>query len=461
MYEEIYVMANAVKRHKKTSFENYTFQALAALELLMSFTFLGYIHIEPISITIAYIPIIIAGCLLGVREATFIGFLFGLSSMYKASASYVMSVDMMFSPFHSGEPLRSLILSVGVRTLYGFLIGAAFELARRSRFNTFGRIVIAALATKLQAVLVYTAMDIMFPQLGYSFRDALGLGFKDLLIALFCVLITEGCYRLYNSRLVNKYRYCIDKAVKNPYMTSKVNLIFFIFEIFIFIMTVAATVYFSQRTSYMLERHGLVLSTNVNNDLLHLQVQFMIAAITLNYFAVLLLMCIYRYMSYREYVGELDALTEIMGRRMFMQYCSRQLSENPESVWFLFIDVDYFKSINDTYGHPTGDKVLKGIAIRLKNLLSEYGMVGRVGGDEFAAFLDRDISKEELGRRLDGFLADIADILEGTDTRVSCSIGARQFMSPDDVNVLMLDTDKALYRAKEQGRACYVIEVER
>ena len=67
--------------------------ALAAIELLMSFTFLGYLHIEPISITFAYIPVEIAARFLGIWQAAAIGAIFGLSSMFKASAYYVMPLD--------------------------------------------------------------------------------------------------------------------------------------------------------------------------------------------------------------------------------------------------------------------------------------------------------------------------------------------------------------------------------
>ena len=71
----------------KKSFERYLFGALVALELLMSFTFLGYIHIPPISITIAYIPVMIAACLLGPGRAVIIGVLFGLGSLMHADGA--------------------------------------------------------------------------------------------------------------------------------------------------------------------------------------------------------------------------------------------------------------------------------------------------------------------------------------------------------------------------------------
>src|SRR5699024_2492756 len=81
-------MKNLSARHRLTDW--YIFIALIAVELLMSFSFLGYFHVEPISITIAYFPVLLAGVLLGPGEATVVGTVFGLTSMWKASASYVI-----------------------------------------------------------------------------------------------------------------------------------------------------------------------------------------------------------------------------------------------------------------------------------------------------------------------------------------------------------------------------------
>ena len=64
-------------------FEHYIFSLLLAVEVIMSFTFLGYVHIPPISITTAYIPIIITACLFGPTEASLAGLLFGLGSLYR------------------------------------------------------------------------------------------------------------------------------------------------------------------------------------------------------------------------------------------------------------------------------------------------------------------------------------------------------------------------------------------
>ena len=81
--------------------DRYLLETLIALELLMSFSFLGYFHVEPISITIAYIPVLIAGALLSPKSSALVGLFFGLASMWKASASYVMPADQLFSPMLS------------------------------------------------------------------------------------------------------------------------------------------------------------------------------------------------------------------------------------------------------------------------------------------------------------------------------------------------------------------------
>ena len=75
-------MTTTWETHK---FEHYIFSLLLAVEVIMSFTFLGYVHIPPISITTAYIPIIITACLFGPAEASLAGLLFGLGSLYKTS----------------------------------------------------------------------------------------------------------------------------------------------------------------------------------------------------------------------------------------------------------------------------------------------------------------------------------------------------------------------------------------
>ena len=83
-------------------------------------------------------------------------------------------------------------------------------------------------------------------------------------------------------------------------------------------------------------------------------------------------------------------------------------------------------------------------------------MSGRIGGDEFAVMLDMNLSPDQLEHLLTQFLRDISGILE--QVTVSCSIGAYRFVFPQELKHLLTETDRVLYQAKENGRACFVME---
>lgn len=442
-------MKTAKKLGNYSCFDHFCFDILIAIELLMSFTFLGYIHLSPISITIAYLPILVAGCLFGPLQSVIMGAIFGVTSMYKASASYVMASDAVFSPFLSGFPVNSLLLSIGTRILFGFLVGMAFVFVKNKKYYRLWIGVISAVAPKIHSLIVYTTMGILFPELDYNYTSAFHLTFNNVIFMIICVVIVELSWIIYYSDTIQRIKFGIN--YNNPYASKKMNLFFIIFEFFIVCMAVFSTIYFYYRQSYMLEWNHIIISKKVAVDLLLLQIQFLISLLALNTISIIFLVFIYKYMSYREYKGEIDELTEIMGRRMFLYHC-----ENVINGWFLFVDADYFKSINDTFGHAVGDKVLREIAMHLQNIFGEDGKVGRLGGDEFAVIIEKSITQQELEQRLEHFLSMISGIL--SEKKVSCSIGAYEFTVKQKVKDLLAETDKVLYEAKKKGRACYVIK---
>ena len=442
-------------------FERYIFGLLLAVELIMSFTFLGYIHIPPISITTAYIPIVICACLFGPGEATAAGLLFGLGSLYKASASYVMAADKIFSPFQSSSPFGSVMLSVGSRVVFGFLLGWLFLMARESEHQRVWKPIIALAAPKLHAVLVYGAMGLFFPEYGFSARSALHLEKNDVVITLACAVIVLGIDRLYNSEYMAKFKQVFNEADAHTYRSRKSSIGLGIVGAFILSMAGFSTVYFSGRMKYMLGVHGVAVTDSIWKDTVHLQVQFLTAMLALDFILMLIILLVYRYLKYREYQGELDYLTGVMGRKRFLNHCtdSQKIHEGLKG-WFLFLDVDYFKSINDRFGHLIGDETLKRFADRLDAAFRPYGAVGRVGGDEFAVLIEQPMSKVEIAALLAQFLQDIAGILRDVseEVTVSCSIGAYRFQFPQEIKHLLTETDRVLYEAKENGRARFVIE---
>jgi diguanylate cyclase (GGDEF)-like protein len=120
----------------------------------------------------------------------------------------------------------------------------------------------------------------------------------------------------------------------------------------------------------------------------------------------------------------------------------------------LLIDLDHFKKVNDTFGHPAGDMVLKHVATVLRNALRQYDILGRIGGEEFAVFLgatDTSTAKH-IARRI---LQDMeeSNIHYGSrKIKITTSIGMTSRHCNVSFEQLYTEADDALYRAKEEGR---------
>jgi diguanylate cyclase (GGDEF)-like protein len=121
----------------------------------------------------------------------------------------------------------------------------------------------------------------------------------------------------------------------------------------------------------------------------------------------------------------------------------------------MFLDLDGFKPVNDTFGHPKGDAVLQAVAKRLCDQLGPNGTVGRLGGDEFAIVIPDAQSRKKVEQLADRIIAAVAEpySVEGTEIRIGVSIGCA--FGPIDgatVDDLILKADLALYQAKDAGR---------
>ena len=125
--------------------------------------------------------------------------------------------------------------------------------------------------------------------------------------------------------------------------------------------------------------------------------------------------------------------------------------------WFLFLDVDNFKQINDSLGHAAGDIALKSVANKLRTFFDGSGVVGRLGGDEFAVMVEQPLSRSEMESRLNRFLESLP--AAEPQGRLSCSIGALCFTFPQEADCLLSETDVLLYQAKEKGKGCYIMKM--
>lgn len=125
-----------------------------------------------------------------------------------------------------------------------------------------------------------------------------------------------------------------------------------------------------------------------------------------------------------------------------------------ENLCFAMIDIDHFKKVNDTYGHPVGDQVLVAVSRLLKQRLRKSDVIGRYGGEEFVVIL-QDCSLEEASRLLEQLRESFAAIcFKVGELTFSCSFscGVASFASHDDLESLCMAADEALYAAKKSGR---------
>lgn len=167
-----------------------------------------------------------------------------------------------------------------------------------------------------------------------------------------------------------------------------------------------------------------------------------------------------------EHLSSVDYLTEVANCRQIKHLMSEELARSQRTdhqFSIIMLDIDHFKSINDKYGHPTGDLVLQTVAKVCKDTVREIDHVGRVGGEEFLIVLpetnafDAGVIAERIRDRIE-FLT-----IGEKGIKVTVSLGVSS--SEIDSNVISLyeTADTALYSAKDNGRNCvmYSLETER
>jgi diguanylate cyclase len=158
----------------------------------------------------------------------------------------------------------------------------------------------------------------------------------------------------------------------------------------------------------------------------------------------------------------IDGMTQLANRAFFDEKLAemirlRERYGDPFSL--LVMDVDNFKDVNDTHGHPGGDRVLKGVAYKIRSTLRVTDFVARLGGDEFAAILIK--AGADAASRVAGKVCrEIRDsrfLLDGEEVRTTLSVGVAEAAAGESADDLLKRADRALYRVKTGGRNGVVV----
>jgi diguanylate cyclase (GGDEF)-like protein len=164
-----------------------------------------------------------------------------------------------------------------------------------------------------------------------------------------------------------------------------------------------------------------------------------------------------------QYLALHDPLTDLPNRSLFKNriehaflHCQNNRQEN---IAILFIDVDRFKQVNDTYGHHVGDNLLIAIVKSIKATLRSTDTLARLGGDEFAILLEGEIVHQTIRRITENIIGTMAGAfnIDGLNILSSVSIGIATYNeTSESADQLLIDADHAMYQAKLKGRNQYV-----
>jgi len=154
-----------------------------------------------------------------------------------------------------------------------------------------------------------------------------------------------------------------------------------------------------------------------------------------------------------------DPLTNLLNRRATLDFLLAELSRSKREqtpLSLMMLDIDHFKSVNDRFGHLTGDKVLREVARRLRTSARTYDLVGRFGGEEFLVVAPRCRAADSMiqAERLRESVCSPPMALKDTSVAITISVGVTTTRDANqlDIEALLNAADNALYRAKAAGR---------
>ncbi len=160
--------------------------------------------------------------------------------------------------------------------------------------------------------------------------------------------------------------------------------------------------------------------------------------------------------------AEIDFLTGLVNRRRFERAILEMINEYQTRSYpfaLILLDVDNFKQVNDTYGHPVGDHVLKEISLILKTFLRANNVSARIGGEEFAILVPSATAREGeiVAERLRNAIANRTFSTPDEEIRITASFGVTGVRKDDTLDTIFARVDKALYQAKQSGKNRVVV----
>lgn len=447
-----------VKTQEKPLFYGHKLLVLVAIEFVLAFSGLGY-FIPYGSATIMYIPVIAAAYFYGIRAGVLLGAVFGITSIWKASMAGVGYFDSLFSPFFSGNIAGSIYVALGARILFGFAAGVLFALFRNVKINEYVKVTFLSIAAHLiHTFLVLIPMEYFFPKAHIDEEYIAGSIFSVHEILQVILLTVSMCATVYISK--NKRLAEIEKILdegRQSYYTKRLKIEGAFFVLFLFLVILALMFHLHDMTLMVVNATNIELPFHARIMFINLQIQFLVGVAAISHIIGVFVTSYRIYSVYHINNADKDLMTGLYSKTTAVDYGATVINNKKDfpDTYFMMIDIDNFKGINDTYGHLMGDKVIINIARFLEKHFGAYGLVSRFGGDEFAVFITRSLNAGDIERKVQEFQSDAASISLDDNRKVTCSIGICHVDNEKKFDEVYAKADEMLYLVKSAGRNGY------
>lgn len=434
------------------------FFILAAIETVLAFSVYGLINVGNISTTTLHIPVLLAALFFDRKTSTLMGLYFGLLTVIKASNASFTPGDITFSVFTSGNLLGTLVMGIGMRGLFGYCAGYIFEQVKKLRPLWLALILGTFLACILHSFFVLTAMGIFFPRLGLTSITT----FVDMLTPRHYFFYILSCVVILGSYYLNR-RYNIGANLSQAFFNvqylfrNKRSIGILMFMVLTCFIATGFARHFTGRVLMVLGTGNFKLTPMMLSAINGWYLQFIAGMIAACFLITVVIFYFYNNTEIAIQNSHLDSLTGILNKDALEKQVNELLQTDglQSKGTFIMLDVDNFKEVNDTYGHPVGDQILIQVAENLRLSTRSHDVIRRMGGDEFGFYLAGQCNLARLERIVKALIENLRDIELPDSKRLTCSIGIAPYHGQKTFDDFYHEADKALYLAKNSGRNRY------
>ncbi len=435
----------------------HTILLLSAVETVLAFSCFGFISLPPVSLTTLHIPVLLAALIYGRRGGAVLGAVFGILSAGVATNLSFIPADRVFSPFLSGNPFGSMVAAIGTRILFGWIAGVVYSHIKTTTHEGLKLGLASYVLTGLHGLLVFTAFNLFFPHLGFtplSLTERI-ISLANLYDGCLAAILVPQIYLWLTRRDSGKtFRHIFSQTHTMLFDTAKSRLLL-TFSGALFLTSSALVWHFiSQIRRALLALQGS-MPAGLSTLMLGWGLQFILAITAVSFLLFAIITYYYNLSNEALEKARRDPLTALYNKGSIVEQVDALLKDARTGCGaFLMMDVDHFKTVNDQFGHPMGDQILRGVSGVLQSVTREEDLIGRLGGDEFCIYLPNARTKDaalKISRRI---LQEIPSILMPDGTPVTLSMGLVLSSGQTTFDEFYANADEALYDSKERGRNC-------